>query len=115
MVEGVLTGEMLRWIFSLTVGLTVGLGVYKLLVTDVFLSVSFAICWSVIIFKYRNFASPQARYSSGMLILIATFGVSGTLEIPNELLIALRLLVLSAGWACISLCISHDKRKNADS
>ncbi|MGB8954060.1 MAG: hypothetical protein WCC10_01685, partial [Tumebacillaceae bacterium] len=78
---------------------------------DVFLSVSFALCWSIIILKFRYFASPQARYSSGMLILIAFFGVSGTLEIPNELRIAFRLLVLSAGWACISLCVSQNSTK----
>jgi hypothetical protein len=107
--------EMFRWIYSLSVGFFIGLGVYMFLVTDVFLSISFAICWSVIMFNFRNFGSPKARYASGMLILIATFGVSGTLGIPKELLIAFRLLVLSAGWASISLCVSHDKLNRSDS
>jgi hypothetical protein len=93
----------MRWILSLSIGVTIGLGIYKLVVQDVLLCVCLAVSWSITIFNFRNLVKPKARTASSLLMLFTLLGVSATLEISNELRIALRLVVLGIGLAVIGI------------
>ncbi|MFC4770189.1 hypothetical protein [Effusibacillus consociatus] len=98
---------MWRWVIAIAIGATVGISTFNFIVKDLLLAIYLFITWSTAIRFSSNIKKlGNKKATVSLLVLGATFlGVSATLNIPSELRIALRLLVLSTGWAATVLTI----------